>query len=258
MIFLSHNHKDKPIIEQLAVRLKDTFGQDKVFYDSWSIQPGDGVIDKMNEGLDKCKFFIFFVSKNSLQSKLVELEWQNAILKATKGETKFIPVKLDDCLMPPVLLQTLWINLFQDGLEVTLRQLIDVISGENTYRQPAEFHNLIAEVKKLDNKLIIECKAIHYMEPISNYLLLVNNTKGELKFKCISQVMFMGGFNEGIKLNNGKIFNGQTMSIGAATVPGFPFVAEITKKKDIDIKFIGVMHEKQRGQWGLIPLKEST
>ena len=57
MIFLSHNYQDKPIVEQLALRLKDTFGQENVFYDSWSIQPGDGLIEKMNEGLEKCRYF---------------------------------------------------------------------------------------------------------------------------------------------------------------------------------------------------------
>jgi hypothetical protein len=30
MIFLSHNHKDKPIVENIAIRLKDIFGQDNV------------------------------------------------------------------------------------------------------------------------------------------------------------------------------------------------------------------------------------
>jgi len=53
MIFLSHNHKDKEVVEQIAIRLKDIFGQDHVFYDSWSMQPGDGIIDKMNEALGK-------------------------------------------------------------------------------------------------------------------------------------------------------------------------------------------------------------
>jgi hypothetical protein len=66
MIFVSHNYKDKPIVEQIALRLRDIFGQDQVFYDSWSIQPGDGIIDKMNEGLTNCKLFLFCVSKNSL------------------------------------------------------------------------------------------------------------------------------------------------------------------------------------------------
>ena len=65
MIFLSHNYKDKPVVEQVALRLKSIYGIDKVFYDSWSIQPGDGIIDKMNEGLSNCKFFLFFISQNS-------------------------------------------------------------------------------------------------------------------------------------------------------------------------------------------------
>lgn len=48
MIFLSHNHNDKILVEQIAIRLKDTFGQEQVFYDSWSIQPGDGIIDRLS------------------------------------------------------------------------------------------------------------------------------------------------------------------------------------------------------------------
>ena len=34
MIFLSHNYKDKPVVEQVALRLKSIYGIDKVFYDS--------------------------------------------------------------------------------------------------------------------------------------------------------------------------------------------------------------------------------
>lgn len=57
MIFLSHNSKDKLIVEQVALKLKGIYGQNNVFYDSWSIQPGDGILDKMNEGLTSCKYF---------------------------------------------------------------------------------------------------------------------------------------------------------------------------------------------------------
>lgn len=98
MIFISHTRADKPVVQPIAERLAAVFGQDKVFYDSWSIQPGDGIVEQMNRGLEQCRFFFFFVSKNSLRSERVKLEWQNAILKATQGETRFIPVKLDDVL----------------------------------------------------------------------------------------------------------------------------------------------------------------
>ena len=51
MIFLSHNYKDKPLIREIAQNLEKVFGREKVFYDEWSIQPGDSIIDKMNTGI---------------------------------------------------------------------------------------------------------------------------------------------------------------------------------------------------------------
>ena len=68
MIFLSHNSNDKPVVEQVALKLKNIYGQDKVFYDSWSIQPGEGIVDKMDEGLTNCRYFFFFVSVHSYQN----------------------------------------------------------------------------------------------------------------------------------------------------------------------------------------------
>ncbi|RUO31853.1 hypothetical protein CWE12_02325 [Aliidiomarina sedimenti] len=65
LIFVSHNHKDKVIVEQVALRLRDAFGQDNVFYDSWSMQPGDGIVDKMNEGLGECKLFLFLFRRTA-------------------------------------------------------------------------------------------------------------------------------------------------------------------------------------------------
>ena len=73
-IFISHNYNDKQIIEPIAIKLGTIYGRENVFYDSWSIQPGDGIIDRMNSGLFECDFFFFFVSKNSLQSEMVKLE----------------------------------------------------------------------------------------------------------------------------------------------------------------------------------------
>ena len=84
MIFISHNGKDKEVVAPFAHKLAEIFGIKNVFYDSWSIRPGDGIIDKMNEGLENCKFFFFFISKNSLESEMVKLEWQNAIIKKNK------------------------------------------------------------------------------------------------------------------------------------------------------------------------------
>lgn len=255
MIFLSHNRNDKPIVEQIAVRLKEVFGQNKVFYDSWSIQPGDGIVDRMNEGLKDCELFLFFVSKNSLQSKMVELEWQNALIKATQGKTKIIPVKMDDCMMPPILLQSLYIDLFGQGLEIALRQILDVTSGKNTFQAgPQEFSNLRGYVYNSNGKTIVECHAEYYLEPISSFLFMVNNSKSELKFRALSSSMFRGGFNENVKLDNGAVFNCQSMSVERGTSPGFPFVVEIEPSESANVNLAAVMHEKKQGVFKMIPL----
>ncbi|PGH37359.1 MAG: TIR domain-containing protein, partial [Candidatus Nephrothrix sp. EaCA] len=61
-IFLSYTRADQPIVEPVALRLEDIFGQEQVFYDSWSIRPGDGIIDQINKGLEAPEFVFFFVS----------------------------------------------------------------------------------------------------------------------------------------------------------------------------------------------------
>jgi hypothetical protein len=255
MIFVSHNYKDKPIVEQIALRLKDTFGQDQVFYDSWSIQPGDGIIDKMNQGLADCKLFLFCVSKNSLQSKMVDLEWQNAVIKATKGQTKLVPIKLDDCLMPPILLQSLYIDLFGQGLEVALRQIVDIASGRNTFQPgPQQFSNLRAYKQVENGKIVIECHAEHYLEPISHFLFLTDNKEDEISFTCKSDNFMNCGFHTGVKLNNGNSYNAYYVGIQRGTVPGFPLTIEASPKDSAQIDIIGVMHENKKDFWNMIPL----
>lgn len=255
MIFLSHNYKDKALVEQAALRLRGIFGQDKIFYDSWSIQPGDGIIDKMNEALAACNLFLFFVSKNSLQSNMVKLEWQNAVMKMASGATRIIPVKLDDCLMPPILLQSLYIDLFGQGLEVALRQIVDVTQGRNTFSPgPQQFSNLRAYVYAEGATTIVQCQAEHYLEPISNYLFLVGNAESELSFEYKSGSMCNRGFHRDIRLNDGSRHNAQFIGVDKGTVPGFPFIVEITPIDGVNLEFHGVLHEKKMNEWAQIPL----
>lgn len=60
MIFSSHNYKYKPVVELVAIKQCAIYGLQNTFYDSWSIQPDDGIIKKMEEGLINYKFFFLF------------------------------------------------------------------------------------------------------------------------------------------------------------------------------------------------------
>lgn len=41
------------------------------------------------------------------------MEWQNAIFKAAQNTIKFIPIRMDNCNMPFLLIQNLYIDFFQ-------------------------------------------------------------------------------------------------------------------------------------------------
>lgn len=255
MIFLSHNYKDKPVIEQVALRLRDIYGQNNVFYDSWSIQPGDGIIDKMNEGLTNCKFFFFFISQNSLNSSMVKLEWQNALFKAAQNRIQFIPIRMDNSIMPALLTQSLYIDLFSQGLEIAIRQMVDVINGNNTYREPKyQFSNLIAYKYKEGNKIIIECHAEHFLEPISSFAFCTQHDANTIQAEAKNTIARMAGQQNDVRLQNGYKTNILFRSISKATVPNFPFVVEFSTRDNTSFDIEAVMHQTSQEEYHPIPL----
>lgn len=102
-IFISYNHNDKVLVDTIARRLEIEFGRNNIFYDAWSMQPGDSIIGKMDLGLSEFTTFFFFVSDNSLKSNMVQLEWQTALNRAINNDLKFVAVRIADCSIPTIL-----------------------------------------------------------------------------------------------------------------------------------------------------------
>jgi len=254
MIFLSHNHADKPIVRQIAQTLEKAYGRDNVFYDEWSIQPGDSIISKMNTGIEKCKYFFFFVSENSLKSKMVELEWQAAIIKLASG-IKFIPIRLDKSLLPAILTQRLYIDLYNNGLDFATRQIIDVVNGENTYRPQNNFSNLVAYVNIRDNKNIdIEIRAEYYVEPHSRYLLVVDNDENDLNWMLPDFSFQTCGFYTDRQFFDG-VHNCILIEVNNPTSPNFPVKVLLKSKSENDVNLLYVMHATSRNDFSQIPAK---
>ena len=236
MIFISHNKNDKPIVEPIAIRLSQIFGQDKVFYDSWSMQPGDSLIDKMDEGLHNCKFFFFFISINSLTSQMVKMEWQNALVKESKESIRFIPIRIDNSIIPDILLQKIYLDFFMDGSEITLRKMIDIINGQNTFRPQASINsNLVAIQYKRGNEIFIECHAQYFLEPVPDFLFLTVNTINEIAYTVPDASMFTGDFISGFKLNDGSVWNACYIKFEDNILPKFHQIAKFSPKTNAPI-----------------------
>ncbi|MBJ7308715.1 toll/interleukin-1 receptor domain-containing protein [Rugamonas sp. CCM 8940] len=259
MIFLSHNNKDKPVIEQFAIKLREVFGQENIFYDSWAIQPGDGIIDKMNTGIESCKYFLFFVSKNSLASNMVKLEWQNALVKAAGGSIKFIPIRIDGSDMPALLLQTLYIDLFGAGLDVAIRQTLDVVSGKNTYTaENTTFSNLHAKIRVNGLVWEVTVEATQFMSPISSFMLFFTNDLSNFVFGMPGESAYKSSEPFPMTLADGREGFGKLLGLDRATVPGHPVVMCVTCPEGVAIPLLVVMHEVSKGQFKSIPMTMIT
>lgn len=176
MIFISYNHNDEQLVDMVARRLELEFGRNNIFYDKWSIQPGDSIIGKMNEGIEKFTTFFYFLSPNSLNSKMVTKEWQSVLTKSINENLKFVPIRISDCKPPAILTDSLYIDLYGIGLDDAVAQMKCVAKGNSTYKALTDIENIKAVVDIVSDKMIkIEIRAMMFSENDANFAFIFNN-----------------------------------------------------------------------------------
>lgn len=252
-IFISYNHKDGLIIDNVLQKLELEFGRNNIFYDKWSIQPGDSIIGKMNDGLSDFSVFFFFVSKNSLQSKMVSLEWQTALNRAINKDLKFIAVKIDDCCIPTIISNLQYIDFYGEGFDDTVTKMKSVIKSENTYRPMENLQNLKATINWISEakcKVVIE--AMLFAEQSPTFAFACSNED----FHLILTGIFTTG-RDVITFQDGTTLNAKTLTPMHQNVkPGFPceFIVESSKK--IENPIILILKDKTKIMYNTIPTVE--
>lgn len=94
-IFISHSSKDKEIAQEIAQKLKAH--NIEYWIDNEKIKFGDGIAEKINEGLVKSNIMILLFSNNLKESNWCRAEYDSAISSSiTSKKMKIIPVLLDD------------------------------------------------------------------------------------------------------------------------------------------------------------------
>jgi hypothetical protein len=119
-VFLSHNSKDKPAVEQLARQLRDEY-KIRSWLDKWNLVPGDSWQQAIDEALDRCQTFAVFVGPSGIGS------WENPEMEVALDERardrkrRVIPVLLPgapdntNLKLPSFLRLLTWVD-FRSGL----------------------------------------------------------------------------------------------------------------------------------------------
>lgn len=101
-VFVSHSSQDKPFVERLVSDL--AANSIPVWYDKLDLGVGDSVPGSINDGLERCRYFLIVLSPAALASAWVKEELNAGLMKQVILGGKFLlPVLYKDCLLPPLL-----------------------------------------------------------------------------------------------------------------------------------------------------------
>ena len=94
-VFLSHSSKDKPVVRDIAERLRaDGL---RVWFDEWILKPGDHVHAKIEDGLERSRVLVLCMSANAFGSDWAQLESGTFRFRdPLNKELRFIPLRLDE------------------------------------------------------------------------------------------------------------------------------------------------------------------
>ncbi|QDV49575.1 tetratricopeptide repeat protein [Gimesia fumaroli] len=133
-VFLSHASADKLVVRELAERLrKDGL---RVWLDEWVIKPGDSISLAIEQGLERSRMLILFMSKAAFDSEWVALERHTSLFRdPTNQERRFIPLRLDDCTITDVLKQFAYVDWREKNQDQYNRLLDSCRSGNDSLSQ---------------------------------------------------------------------------------------------------------------------------
>src|SRR5699024_7672910 len=161
-------------------------------------------------GIESCKYFFYFITKNSLQSEMVNLEWTAAISRKAEHDIEFIPIRADNVSPPAIITALKYLDLFTNGLETTLLQMKEIISKEKISKIHPTFNNLVAYVDAINDRVVhFYISAKRFFEPGGAFIILTDLENREAELLCESSMMTGAGFIKDVL--PGKNVNGFTI-----------------------------------------------
>jgi hypothetical protein len=130
-IFMSYSRREVGFVDDLTHRLeKEGF---KVWLDYRNLVPGTPWAGQIDKGLDESQVILLVVSKESIASKYVELEWRRVIKQTTKRILLAIFEAVD---LPKELEQYEWVD-FRGNYEAGIKELVGQLEAPVQEDHPA-------------------------------------------------------------------------------------------------------------------------
>ncbi|MGW2938079.1 toll/interleukin-1 receptor domain-containing protein [Streptomyces sp. NPDC001156] len=112
-VFISHPGADAVVATQLAGELRRR-GHD-VWLDSWKIDIGDSIVDRINEGLSTASHLILCYSGSDDAAPWMNREWMATLARQLNGASvRLIPVRLTGGYPPAILADIQYADLVED------------------------------------------------------------------------------------------------------------------------------------------------
>jgi hypothetical protein len=124
-IFISYSKKDVGFARMLHDDLKK-LGH-KPWLDEFNIKAGSSIPLELQRGIAECDYLVVLLSKNSVFSNWVKVEWVTKFWHEVEREEVYvIPAKIQECEIPPLLKHKKYANFmrdFQEGLFEVLQAI---------------------------------------------------------------------------------------------------------------------------------------
>lgn len=134
-VFISYNSADEEISRKIGSLLEqEPIGERKikVFFAPWDIKKGENFITKIDEGLEKAKYFVLVLSPEALDAEWPTAERAAALLTDPSGRLgRVIPILVKSCKLPSLLAIRNWVDIREkSNFKTEIQKLIYTIKGE--------------------------------------------------------------------------------------------------------------------------------
>src|SRR5574341_1478559 len=109
-VFVSHHSADAALAERLAAELRAD-GND-VWLDRWSIDLGDSIVGRMNEGLESAAYLVLCCCQHGVTGPWIGREWMSALSRQLEDQSvKVLPVLFAGGRPPVILADIMYADL---------------------------------------------------------------------------------------------------------------------------------------------------